>query len=185
VAELINAMALVQGVSERLLRIVGPAREPEYLDWCRTLARTLMDEEQALRIEFELEPEAEMLEKAYAEATLVAVPTLWPESFQIDVLEAMERGLPVVGFDVGRMDVVVRDGVTGLLVPPGDVGALAATLERLLVDRDEARRMGGAARLLAEWEFHARDHVSALDRIFEQLLYPDPEAFLSDQAQSS
>jgi hypothetical protein len=65
------------------------------------------------------------------------------------------------------------------------VGALAAGLERLLVDRDEARRMGGAARLLAEWEFHARDHVAALDRIFELLLYPEPQARLSDEALSS
>ena len=53
---------------------------------------------------------------------------------------------PVVATAVGDLPRVVRDGETGLLVPPGDAEALAAALVRLLEDPATAQRMGEAAR---------------------------------------
>jgi glycogen(starch) synthase len=52
----------------------------------------------------------------------------------------------VVASDVGGIPEVVRDGVTGLLVPPGDVGALAAALDRLAADPELRARLSAGAR---------------------------------------
>jgi glycosyltransferase involved in cell wall biosynthesis len=63
----------------------------------------------------------------------------------------MACGLPCVGTRIEAVPEIVRDGETGLLVPPGDPVALAAALERLLRDPARARAMGarGRARVFA------------------------------------
>jgi glycosyltransferase involved in cell wall biosynthesis len=68
------------------------------------------------------------------------------EGFPRSVLEAMRAGLPVVATNVGGVPEAVVNGVNGLLVPPGDPGALAASLERLLDDGELRKRMGAEAR---------------------------------------
>ncbi|MHB1846979.1 MAG: glycosyltransferase [Deltaproteobacteria bacterium] len=62
------------------------------------------------------------------------------------VLEAMAVGLPIVAGDAGASAELVLDGQTGLLVPPGDVNALAAALGRLARDAAERRAFGEAGR---------------------------------------
>jgi glycosyltransferase involved in cell wall biosynthesis len=68
------------------------------------------------------------------------------EGLPLVVLEAMAQGKPVVATAVGGTPELVVDGKTGLLVPPGDAGALAAALERVLRDPELARRLGEAGR---------------------------------------
>ncbi len=67
------------------------------------------------------------------------------ESLPLSVLEAMAAGLPVVSTNVGGLSEAVEDGVTGLLVPPGDAHALAAAIDRVLSDDELAARLGAAA----------------------------------------
>lgn len=62
------------------------------------------------------------------------------------LLEAMASGLAVVASDVAGIPEVVTDSITGLLVPPGDPVALAATLIRLAAEPDLRARLGAAAR---------------------------------------
>jgi glycosyltransferase involved in cell wall biosynthesis len=59
----------------------------------------------------------------------------------------MAHGRPVVACAVGGLPDVVEDGVTGLLVPPNDVPALRAAIDRLLAQPAERKRLGDAARL--------------------------------------
>jgi glycosyltransferase involved in cell wall biosynthesis len=68
------------------------------------------------------------------------------ESFGNVITEAMVAGLPVIAFECpwGPGE-ILRDGEDGLLVPPEDVGALAAAIRRLIVDADLRRRLGQAA----------------------------------------
>jgi starch synthase len=61
-------------------------------------------------------------------------------------LEAMERGRAVVASAVGGLPEIVADGETGLLVPPGDAGALADAVIELAGDPERARAMGAAGR---------------------------------------
>ena len=63
-------------------------------------------------------------------------------------IEALMMERPTVATKVGGMPEAVRDGETGLLVPPADPPALAAAIERLLTDRAEARRLARAGRVL-------------------------------------
>lgn len=75
------------------------------------------------------------------------------EGLPLVVLEAMAQGKPVVATAVGGTPELVVDGETGILVPPGDVAALARALDGLLRDPERARRMGEAGRSRVEREF--------------------------------
>jgi glycogen(starch) synthase len=81
----------------------------------------------------------------YERAAVVAVPS-HREGFGVACAEAMAAGRPVVASAVGGLLDLVVDGETGLLVPPRNVGALRAALERLLDDAELRRRMGEAGR---------------------------------------
>jgi glycosyltransferase involved in cell wall biosynthesis len=68
------------------------------------------------------------------------------EGLGVVLLEAMNHGTPVIASRVGGIPDIVEDGVSGLLVPPGDADALAAALRRLRDDPALARRLGEAGR---------------------------------------
>ncbi len=85
------------------------------------------------------------LARLYAAARVFCVPSRY-EPFGLVYVEAMAHGLPVVAADVGAVSEAVVDGETGALVPPGDAGALAAALLRILADPEHAARLGAAGR---------------------------------------
>jgi glycosyltransferase involved in cell wall biosynthesis len=68
-----------------------------------------------------------------------------PEPFGQVVVEAMGVGRPVIASAAGGPLEVITDGVTGLLTPPGDAGALAGAMARLAEDRSLADRLVAAA----------------------------------------
>lgn len=76
---------------------------------------------------------------------IFALSSLW-EGLPIVYAEASAAGLPIVGTAVAGAAELVRDGVTGRLVPPGDPAALAQSLSELLANPERARAMGAAAR---------------------------------------
>ena len=83
---------------------------------------------------------------AWRRCSVGVVPSTGPESFGLVALEAQAAGRPVIATRVGGLDEVVVDGVTGVLVKPGDVGALRDALRWLLSDAAACARMGRAAR---------------------------------------
>ena len=85
------------------------------------------------------------------------------EAFGVAIVEAMAEGLPVVGTRSGGVVEIVVDGVTGILVEPGDEEGQAAALLRLASDPELRRAMG------AEGWLRARDHFS-VEREAQQLL---------------
>ena len=96
-------------------------------------------------------------------AEVVVVPS-FGEGFGMVALEAMERGRPVIASDVGGLPEIVDEGRTGLLVPPGDVEALARAIAEL-ADPARAASMGeaGRARALAEFsQDRCTERIAAL-----------------------
>lgn len=85
------------------------------------------------------------LREQYQKASVMVVPSLWPEPCPTVILEAMTHGLPVIGTRMGGIPDLVDDGTTGLLVPPNDPRALADALQRLLGDRELRRRLGAGS----------------------------------------
>jgi glycosyltransferase involved in cell wall biosynthesis len=81
----------------------------------------------------------------YRAAAISVIPSL-EEGFGIPAAEAMGCETPVVASDAGGLPEVVEHGVTGLVVPRGDVDALASAMESLLADPIRRRRMGVAGR---------------------------------------
>ncbi|MFJ9947734.1 glycosyltransferase family 4 protein [Kitasatospora sp. NPDC091207] len=82
----------------------------------------------------------------YRSAEVACVPSLY-EGFSLPAAEAMATGTPLVATTGGAIpEVAGPDGETCLAVPPGDAGALAAALGRLLDDPELRRTLGGAGR---------------------------------------
>jgi phosphatidyl-myo-inositol dimannoside synthase len=75
------------------------------------------------------------------------------EGFGIVYLEAMRAGLACIGCSNDAASEIISDGVTGLLVPPGDRQALSAAAARLLLEPEVARRMGASGRARAERDY--------------------------------
>lgn len=94
------------------------------------------------------------------------------EAYGVALVEAMAMGRPVVATDLAGSGVpwVNRDGVTGLNVPPGDAGALAAALTRLLDDAALAQRLGAAGRQRYLDELSAATMVDRLLGLYRRLL---------------
>jgi glycosyltransferase involved in cell wall biosynthesis len=110
----------------------------------------------------------EQIDDLYAACALVAVPSVWPEPFGMVGPEAMGHAKPVVAFAVGGIPDWLEDGVTGFLVPPRDVRALAGRIDRLLDDGDLARRMGEAGRAKALRLYGQEEHVKTLVGLLER-----------------
>jgi glycosyltransferase involved in cell wall biosynthesis len=99
-------------------------------------------------------------------ATVVVMPSHWPEPFGLVGLEALARGRPVVASRTGGIPEWLHDGDVGLLVPPGDEAALARALAELLGDASRARALGARGSALVRSSFSADRYVVAVDAVY-------------------
>lgn len=100
---------------------------------------------------------------------IIVLPSL-SEGLPMVALEAMALGKPVVASRVGGLPEAVEDGVTGLLVEPGDPSALAAAIGALLDDPDRARKMGEAGRARVERDFTLERMTSEYLALYAELV---------------
>jgi glycosyltransferase involved in cell wall biosynthesis len=114
------------------------------------------------------------------------IPSL-EEGFGIPAAEAMGCETPVVASDAGGLPEVVENGVTGFVVPKGDVDALAQAMDRLLADADLRARMGKAGRARALARFDWDRTVEQFNLVYDKVIAKKPAALKPDdprQAQS-
>jgi glycosyltransferase involved in cell wall biosynthesis len=102
-------------------------------------------------------------------ADAVVVPSLW-DSLSTVLLEAMARERPVVASAVGGAPDVVENGVTGVLVPPGDASALADALESFHRHPDAARRLGHEAAHRVGGDLTWQRVVEAYETVYDEVL---------------
>ena len=97
-------------------------------------------------VTFESAVSDDRMVELYAEACVAVVPSLY-EGFSLPAVEAMACGVPLVTTTGGALpEVVGEDGVTGMLVPPGDPSALAIAIGTILAEPELAARLSEAAR---------------------------------------
>jgi len=148
---LLEALAKVRTERHAELVVVGSPRP-------RSGAAATIDRlglEGAVRFVSELSDDA--LVRVYAESELAVVPSLY-EGFSLPAIEAMACGVPVVATTGGALpEVVGAGGGTALLVPPGDVDALAAAVGRALDDSAlrQSLSRAGRARVLERFTWQA------------------------------
>jgi glycosyltransferase involved in cell wall biosynthesis len=99
---------------------------------------------------------------------VVVIPSL-SESFSMVALEAMRSARPVVGTSAGGLVEVIRDGETGLIVPPGAPAALADAVCRLLGDAGLRLLLGERGRQLALEEYAPSRMVERFVEIYDEL----------------
>ena len=101
------------------------------------------------RVEFVGRASDERLRAEYASASMFVLPAIVDargdtEGLGVVLLEAMNSRIPVIASDAGGIVDIVEHDTTGLLVPPGDAGALAAAIRTLATDQARAQELGEA-----------------------------------------
>ena len=108
----------------------------------------------------------------YLQVADVGLFTSETESFCLSILEAMCFGCPSVSTRVGGIPEVVEDNTSGLLVPSGDVGALAKALETLIHDTPRRKDLGRAGQARAREQFSAEVIVPRYEALYRRLCRP-------------
>lgn len=96
---------------------------------------------------------------------IYALPSRW-EGLPMAVLESMAAGVPLVASKVGGVPTAVREGRSGILVPPCQEAPLADALAALILDPDRRRRLGRGAREIFEAEFTAARMTRRYERMY-------------------
>ena len=144
---LLRAMAAMRTAAT--LDVVGAGRVDDA--HLRALARELGLEQ---RITWKPLLTQQELAACYRNAAIHVIPAV-DEGLGLTAVESLLSETPVVAFDSGGVPDVVRPGVTGVLVPPGDHVALAGALDALLGDPVQRARLGAEGRAFALREFGA------------------------------
>jgi len=147
--------------------IVGDNGTPDGSDYRRELERRVAQlglERRVVFTGFRLD-----VPRLLSEVAISVLPSL-SEGLPNTILEAMAAGVPVVATRVGGTAELVEDGVTGLLVPPGDPAALAKAIEQLLAEPQQARRFGRAGRQRVIEEFSLERMVRQTEDLYLKLL---------------
>ncbi len=101
---------------------------------------------------------------------LVMCPTTANDAFPTVLLEAWSLGLPAIASAIGPIPSLIEQGITGLLVPPGDKYELARTISAALAKPEKLQAMGAIGHRLVRVEYNWDVQVSRASRLLEQLV---------------
>jgi glycosyltransferase involved in cell wall biosynthesis len=101
---------------------------------------------------------------------LFVLPSLFGEGMPMVVLEAMAAGVPVLGTNVEGVPEVVRDGLEGLIVPPGDARALAAAIEQFIAGRVDWTALRTNAHRRQSDRFSEQTMAAGVADVYRQVL---------------
>lgn len=105
--------------------------------------------------------------KKYEEAMIVVVPSIWPENLPTVCIEALAVGRPVVGTNTGGIPELITDGITGGIVEPGNVEALADKIIDIL-SKDIVEISEAAAR--SAYRFDINNFLISIENLYKEAL---------------
>jgi glycosyltransferase involved in cell wall biosynthesis len=159
--DLVNAMPpILKRCPHALLVAAGPGEAQEVAACARTLGV-----EHAISLPGWVAGEDKL--RLLARAAVFVLPSR-NENFPVSVLEAMAAGLPIVSTTVGGIPDMVRNGLEGYLVEPGEIAGLADAVGRLLSSRSLRLQMGGAAQRRIAASFSSDDAISAFSSLYDE-----------------
>ena len=141
----------------------------EQMGFASELKKRIQAADLASRIVIMGELDIEEVQRWYRRLTIYAF-TSRNEGFGLTLIEAMASGAALVASRAGAAEFVVDDGVTGVLTPIGDAGALAAALEPLMRDPAAARAMGMRARQRVEEKFSLEAEAARIADVYRTLI---------------
>lgn len=109
-------------------------------------------------------------EKLLAVSDVFVYPSLWQEACAFGLIEALACGVPVIATAVGGTPQLVKDGLTGILLKPGDYITLADRVEYLYRNRAVQREMSEAAEADARTRFDLKRMVKEISDIYGQYI---------------
>ena len=113
---------------------------------------------------------SEKLQSLYKQCFAVVFPSLWPEPAGLVTLEAYSHYRPIIASAVGGIPEHVRDGETGILVPPNNIKQLAAAINELAINYPKSRLMGEIGQAWYQQEFTIDIHVQRLVEIYAKTI---------------
>jgi len=106
----------------------------------------------------------------YHNMLTVSVSVSNSESFGVAIIEASACAKPVIVSNVGGLPEVVKDGVTGIVVPPKDPDETANAIEKLILDQDLSKQMGLNGRERVKKLYNWDDNVQQMIQIYKDIL---------------
>lgn len=100
----------------------------------------------------------------------VTAPNGDMDGIPVALMEAMGMGAPSVSTRLSGIPELIEDGVSGLLVEPGDAAALAGALEKLITDRDLAGRLGENGRRKVRSDFNISRYAGELSAFWGRII---------------
>jgi glycosyltransferase involved in cell wall biosynthesis len=162
---LIKAIPFIEHNNIKIV-FIGPD-----LGYRQTLEETIKDERLEKKTLIIGEVSHEELNQFYSLGDILVLPTITEdEGFGIVLLEAMSRGIPVIGSNIGGIPEVIIDGETGLLFEPENHIDLAKRINILLNDKSLCQKMGQAGRELANSKFNWTKIAREVKEIYLQCI---------------
>jgi mannosyltransferase len=149
--------------------VVVGAITPEQLGFANELKRRIEAAGLTSRILMTGELPIDVVPRWYQRLTIYAF-TSRNEGFGLTLIEAMSAGSALVASRAGAAELVVEEGVTGMLTPPGNVDALVAALEPLMRDPASAAKMGERARARVLEKFSLDAEANAITAVYRALI---------------
>ena len=166
VIDLVRAAATCREKHDIRLVLAGSTSDKEYVDSLRAeAARTSL----ADRLEISGILDAPALRQELSQASVLVLPS-YQETAPMVVQEAMAAGVPVIASRVGGTAEQIEHGETGFLIEPGDVKALATTMDALLSDDEMRARVSVNARRRAESLYQADKVAEETVRVYRKVL---------------
>jgi glycosyltransferase involved in cell wall biosynthesis len=106
----------------------------------------------------------------YRKSSVFVLPSVCMENAPLTILEAMSQGTPVITTNIGGQAELVKNGVNGLLVKPGDPEDLAEKICNILNDKELAREMGENGIKIVEENYTPEKHLRRLIEIYELVI---------------